>query len=319
MPTVTLLGPQRFTPTLGEAVARAGIAGRLASVTAGWQEREAEDLELHEHLGERTMNLMLYARGEDAFERDPELASGYRERQERLRELQEIYRSRLGYAQTALRELELRNGDPELLAPERESALAAIRALDDHHLARVDEVHAAFVRQYRPAERPAIVRHSRQMERQLEKVEGLAIAGGHVAILINRLRLFDLAMKLKGKAVFAWSAGAMAIAERIVLFHHSPPQGYGNTEVLEHGLGLARGLVLFPHARRRLALDDRRRVALLARRFAPAQCIAMADGAWLALDELGRADLPWAASPDSGGSGMSRLMPDGEVVALEAE
>ena len=78
MPTVTLLGPQRFTPTLGEAVARAGISGRLASVTAGWQEREAEDLELHEHLGERTLNLMLYARSEDAFERDPELAAAYR-------------------------------------------------------------------------------------------------------------------------------------------------------------------------------------------------------------------------------------------------
>jgi hypothetical protein len=316
MPTVTLLGPQRFSPTLGEAVARAGIAGRLASVTAGRQEREAEDLELHEHLGERTMNLMLYARGEDAFARDPELASAYRERQERLRELQEIYRSRLGYAQTALRELELRHGDPELLAPERESALQGIRDLDDHHLARVTEVHAAFVRHYRPATRPAIERHTRQMERQIEKVEGLAIAGGHVAILMNRLRLFDLGTKLAGKAVFAWSAGAMAIAERIVLFHHSPPQGYGNTEVLERGLGLARGLVLFPHSRRRLALDDRRRVALLARRFAPALCVAMADGAWMALDGNGRVDLP--SAPENG-AGMSRLMPDGTVSPLEAE
>lgn len=316
MPTVTLLGPQRFTPTLGEAVARAGISGRLASVTAGWQEREAEDLELHEHLGERTMNLMLYARGEDAFERDPELAAAYRERQERLRELQELYRSRLGYAQTALRELELREGDPELLAPERESALQGIRDLDAHHLQRVDEVHAAFIRHYRPAERPAIERHSRQMARQIEKVDGLAIAGGHVAILMNRLRLFDLGSKLKGKAVFAWSAGAMAIAERVVLFHHSPPQGYGNTEVLEHGLGLARGLVLFPHARRRLALDDRRRVALLARRFAPAVCLAMADGAWMALDADGRVD-PFGPAADA--SGMSRLMPDGAVAPLEAE
>jgi len=319
MPTVTLLGPQRFTPTLGEAVARAGISGRLASVTAGWQEREAEDLELHEHLGERTLNLMLYARSEDAFERDPELARAYRERQERLRDLQELYRTRLGYAQTALRELELRTGDPELLAPERESALEAIRDLDEHHLGRVDEVHATFTRRYLPAERPAIARHSREMVRQIQKVEGLAIAGGHVAILMNRMRLFDLDKKLKGKAVFAWSAGAMAIAERVVLFHHSPPQGYGNTEVLERGFGLARGLVLFPHARRRLALDDRRRVALLARRFAPAICVAMADGAWMALDEHGRADLPWAASPASGGSGMSRLMPDGAILELEGE
>ncbi len=165
------------------------------------------------------------------------------------------------------------------------------------------------------AGRPAIERHSRQMARQIEKVEGLAIAGGHVAILLNRMRLFDLDKKLKGKAVFAWSAGAMAIAERVVLFHHSPPQGYGNTEVLEHGLGLVRGLVLFPHARRRLALDDRRRVALLARRFAPAICVAMADGAWMALDELGRS----AVARRAHGSGMSRLMPDGTVASLEAE
>ncbi len=316
MPTVTLLGPQRFTPTLGEVVARAGVSGRLASVTAGWQEREAEDLELHEHLGERTMNLMLYARSEDVFERDPELAAAYHSRQEHLRELQELYRSRLGYAQTALRELELRAGDPEILAPERESALDAIRALDEHHLARVDEVHAAFVRQQSPARRPAIARHCRQIVRQLEKVEGLAIAGGHVAILINRMRLFELDKKLGGKAVFAWSAGAMAIAERVVLFHHSPPQGYGNTEVLEHGLGLVRGLVLFPHARRRLALDDRRRVALLARRFAPAHCVAMADGAWMALDERGRAEVE---AERFRGAGMSRLMPDGSVIALEEE
>jgi hypothetical protein len=316
MPTVTLLGPQRFTPTLGEAVARAGISGRLASVTAGWQEREAEDLELHEHLGERTMNLMLYARSEDALERDPELAAAYRERQEQLRELQGLYRTRLGYALTALRELALRSGDPELLIPERESALEAVRALDDHHLRRVDAVHAEFQRQYRPAERAAIQRHSRQIERQIEKTEGLAIAGGHVAILINRLRLFEIDRWLAGKAVFAWSAGAMAIAERIVLFHHSPPQGHGNTELLERGLGLARGLVLFPHARRRLALDDPRRVSLLARRFAPAFCLAMADGAWMALDPKGEVAV---SPPGLGGSGMGRLMPDGKVVALEAE
>ena len=120
MPTVTLLGPQRFSPTLGEAVARAGVAGRLDSVTAGWQERAAVDLELHEHLGERTLNLMLYARSEDVLERDAELAAAYRERQERLRELQDLYRSRLGYALTALRELAQRSGNPELLRPEHD-------------------------------------------------------------------------------------------------------------------------------------------------------------------------------------------------------
>lgn len=309
MPPVTLLGPQRFTPTLGEAVARAGVAGRLASVTAGWQEREAEDLELHEHLGERTENLMLYARSEDVLERDAELGHAYRERQERLRELQEIYRGRLGHAQAALRELEDRTGDSALLEPERESALATMRALDEHHLGRLAKMHAEFEERYRPGTRPAVERHVRQIERQLERSEGVAIAGGHVAILLNRLRLFELGKRMAEKAIFAWSAGAMAVSERIVLFHHFPPQGHGNTEVLEIGLGLARGIVPLPHAHRRLALTDRRRLSRLARRFAPAVCMAMSDGGRL-MREGGSAE--WRS-----GGGMSRILPDGRVEALE--
>ena len=47
--------------------------------------------------------------------------------------------------------------------------------------------------------------------------------------------------------------------------------------------------------------------------------VAMADGAWMALDERGRADLPFAALPASGGAGMSRLMPDGAILELEGE
>jgi hypothetical protein len=305
MPSLTLLGPQRFTPTLGEAVRRRGISGRLASVTAGWQEREAEDLELHEHLGERTENLMLYARSEDALERDGELESAYRERQERLRELQQIYRGRLAHAIAALREVEAREGDPEWLRPELDSALAAMRDLDAHHFGRIRSVHAEFEARWKPAERASIRRHVRQIERQLARAEGVAIAGGHVAILLNRLRLFDLGPKIAPKAIFAWSAGAMVLAERVVVFHHFPPQGQGITELLEAGLALAPGLVPLPHAHRRLALDNAKRLSRLSRRFAPAQCVAMGDGGCLELDgATGR----WIAR-----GGMSRIEADGNV------
>lgn len=307
MPRVVLLGPQRFTPTLGEVVDRLGVGGKLASVTAGWQERETEDLDLHEHLGERTVNLRLYARGEELFERDAELASGYRERQELMRALQETYRVRLAHAQAALRELAQRTGNLEALDAARDSALAAIRALDREHLERVASVHAEFERRWRPGERPALARSRRQVAQVLDGVEAIAIAGGHVAVLLNRLRLFGLDRALAGRTVFAWSAGAMAIAERVVLFHHSPPQGYGNTEVLENGLGLAPGIVPFPHAERRLDLGDRRRIGLLARRFAPATCVAMTDGAWLVRDGE-----RWV-----GGPGMRRLLPDGGLTPME--
>lgn len=308
MPTVVLLGPQRFTPTLGEAVAAAGVGGRLASVTAGWQEREAEDLELHEHLGERTANLMLFSRGEDVFERDAELAAAHRERQDRLRELQALYRIRVGHAQAALRELHERGGEASLLDPIKEEARRMVRDIDAAHLASTRAVHAEFDRAFAPAARPALARHAAAVGRILERSEALLIAGGHLAILLDRLRLFGVAGRVAGRTVFAWSAGAMAIAERVVLFHHFPPQGYGNTEVLENGLALARGVVPLPHARRRLALDDRRRVALLARRFAPAACVAMGDGGWMIDDGAG-----WEPGP-----GMSRLAPDGSVGPLEA-
>ena len=305
MPSLTLLGPQRFTPTLGEAVARAGISGRLASVTAGWQEREAEDLELHEHLGERTENLMLYARSEDVLERDAEFERAYRDRQERLRDLQEIYRGRLAHALAALREIEARSDDPAWLQPELDSALAAMRDLDAHHLGRIEAVHAEFEERMRPAARPSVIRHARQIERQLARAEGVAIAGGHVAILLNRLRLFDLGRKIQGKALFAWSAGAMVLAERVVVFHHFPPQGQGITEVLELGLGLARGIVPLPHAHRRLALDEPERLSRVARRFAPALCVAMDDGGCLELDG---ATGDWRSR-----GGMSRILPDGRL------
>ncbi len=305
MPSLTLLGPQRFTPTLGDAVARAGVAGQLASVTAGWQEREAEDLELHEHLGERTQNLMLYARSEDVFERDPELETAYRERQERLREMQAIYRGRLAHALAALREIENRPPDPELLDPEVDSALVALRALDEHHVRRIAAVHDEFDERYAPAKRATVARHARQIDRVLDRTEGVAIAGGHVAILLNRMRLFDFGRKLADRAIFAWSAGAMAISERVVVFHHFPPQGQGITEVLEAGLGLARGIVPLPHAHRRLALDAPRRLSRLSRRFLPAVCIAMDDGGCL---EREAGELEWRSM-----GGMNRILPDGSL------
>ncbi len=308
MPDVTLLGPQRFERTLGAAVRAAGVDGVLASVTAGWQEREAEDLELFEHLGERTLNLMLYARSEDVFERDPDLFRAHRERQERLRALQEVYRLRLAHLKRAARELLAREGDAELLEPERESAIDALRELDAHHLVRIRAVNQRFETAWRPLSRSAVARHVAQIERTLAGAQALAIAGGHVAILLNRLRLFGIDRLLGDRRVFAWSAGAMAVSERVVLFHDSPPQGQGNAEVLEAGLGWAAGVVPLPHARRRLALDNPLRVALFARRFAPALCVALDDGARLRSSDLG-----YQAE-----AGVSRLGADGAVVPMGA-
>ena len=55
---VVLLGAQRFDPTLAAAMSRQYVTGRVALITAGWQERESEDEDLREHLAPReTVNL----------------------------------------------------------------------------------------------------------------------------------------------------------------------------------------------------------------------------------------------------------------------
>ena len=52
------------------------------------------------------------------------------------------------------------------------------------------------------------------------------------------------------------SAGAMALSERIVLFHHHAPQGRRDAELLDAGLGIVRRRILLPHADNDLGADQ---------------------------------------------------------------
>lgn len=278
MRTVTFLGPQRLRPTLVGEVDRRGVDGSIAVVTAGWQEREDEVEELGEHLGRPLVNLRLHRRLDEVFAADRELFAAHRARQDRLRAMQQLYRYRLDFALEPARELLRRQGEAELLEPERQAAIDALCELDRRHLARLREVHQEFDQTHAPFERPALAAHRAELAAILGSAAAVAIAGGHVAVVLNRMRLFGLAELLGELPVFAWSAGAMALAERIVLFHDSPPQGMGNPEVLDVGLGLAPGVVVLPHARRRLRLADPARVEILARRFSPALCVPFDDG-----------------------------------------
>ncbi len=266
---IILLGPQRLAPIVGEVAREHGIHGRTAVVTAGWQERESEDEELFAALGLPGVNLQLYHRWEEVARTDPTLFAAHRERQDQLRALEELYDKRLAHVMAAARELLEAEEPVELLQAERASAMEAVRALDDHHLRRVADIHAAFEDRVRPFAHPALQRHRAEVAEVIAGADVLVIAGGHIGVLLNRLRLFGVADQLEGKHVIAWSAGAMACCERIALFHDSPPQGAGNAEVFEHGLGLVPGVVALPHASRRLRLGEPVRVSLMAQRLAP--------------------------------------------------
>lgn len=280
MSPIALLGPQRFKPSVDEALDRLGIPQggpqrRLAVVTAGWQERESEIDELRDHVRCDTVNLELHRRGAALDRDDPELATALRDRQEELRQVQRLYRSQLARALDSARELF--GGEGVWVEDHRRSAIRVIKQLDRHHLARVRAVHERFEQDWSPTTRPSIARHRAELAAIVESCGALLIAGGHVVALLNRLRLFGVADLVGERPIVAWSAGAMALSDRVVLFHDSPPQGPGDAEVLDAGLGRARGLVLLPHAKKRLRLEDASRVGLMARRFSPAACVPLDD------------------------------------------
>jgi hypothetical protein len=281
MHDVLLLGPQFRAPNLRDSLGLAGLHGPLVTVTAGWQEREGELGALEEHLGERPRDLRLYERTEAVFARDPELQAAYRERQNELRRMQDLYRIRLDHAKAAARELMRSEDDSPSARRARRAAIAALRRLDAEHLRDIRVLHYRFEQRWSAEQRPVLASQRAELEHLVASAALVCIAGGHVAVLINRLRLFGLGRALRAKPLAAWSAGAMVLAERVVLFHDHPPQGAGNAEVFEAGLALVRGAVLLPHAATRLATSDPQRVALLARRLAPADCYTLDDGSRL--------------------------------------
>ena len=281
---IILLGPQRFKPTLAAALEEHGVTGRVATITAGWQERERDEAELGVTLGDRTVNLRLHARGEKVFHADPELKEAHRRKQERLQVLQELYRLRLEGELEAARVVAKRVPDAATLNEEWAMMVDMLRSLDHWHLDRVRATHADYEARLRPAERAAVRTFRRDIAVAIEDTSAVVIAGGHVAVLLNRLKLFDLASLIEDRPIFAWSAGAMALAERVILFHDSPPQGAGISQVLDEGLGLAPGLVPLPSPRQRLRLQDHESVSVMARRYAPAACIALDNGTVIVRD-----------------------------------
>ncbi|MFL6134701.1 MAG: hypothetical protein ACJ72A_17985, partial [Nocardioidaceae bacterium] len=98
--TITLLGPQR-RPSIQPVVRDLDPHAPVATVTAGWLEREPEDTELQALLGGRALNLGLHGRWLDVHERDREYAHAEREHDSALSELRGMYLTQLDHALVA--------------------------------------------------------------------------------------------------------------------------------------------------------------------------------------------------------------------------
>lgn len=284
MATVVLLGPQGPTPDAGGVLAELG-ARRVALVRAGYQEREGDDSDLVATLGVPAINLRLHARSNEVFRADPEFTSAYQARQQRLRHMQAFYRVRLDKIEDAAKTISVRHVPQELLDQEEKVSVDQFRHIDLEHLERCASVRAQFDRRWSYDSRPAIQQHRAELRAEIAGCDALVIAGGHVASLLNRLAMFDVLGLAEGKPVVAWSAGAMVLADRIVLFHDYPPYGSDIAQVLDAGFKRAPGLVVLPDPRRRINLSAHGGIQRFARRMAPATCVALDAGARVHIED----------------------------------
>ena len=270
-----LLGPQPEYASLKLALGRLKLGGPVALNTSGWETEENEDSRFKEAVSGESINLQLFTRTEKLFAGDAELIQTLQARQDELRHLRRAYNDRLDHQLKAARQIIRRKENLINLDAERESAIEMIRQLDRQYLIRTSQIIDRYEEQMQIANRPLVQKHREEIAQILDQVSAIVISGGHVAIILNRLKLFGILEMRPELPVIAWSGGTMALADQVVFFHDSPPQGAGNPEVLRAGLGLFHDLLPLPHGRSRLNLQDAARVELFARRFDRYRCIIL--------------------------------------------
>lgn len=282
-----LLGPQRPKPNAPAALAEiAPGSGPVVVLAAGWRQDETDDEALRRYLGPDVAVLPIYTWFDVVMRELPSLRAEYRARQDALGDLRRLHRNRMHPALAVVHDFLAGQRTP-LEDEHLQLALEDVRRIDRQLLEFAAKIHARHAAASEPWTQSPVVERLRQ--RATDAIEGaraVVLTGGHVAVLLNRLQFFGVDQVLrslhsKGKPIIAWSAGSMVLADRIVLYYDDPPDGPAFPELLDYGFGLVQNVVLLPHAKTRLRLDDPVRVGALAMRFGPSPCIGLENGAWL--------------------------------------
>ena len=219
-----LLGPQRFLTTAGTVVHSVAPDGPVATVTAGWQDREAADDELDEVMGGRSRNLHLYGRLSDVLTTDDHFATEALRHRDAMDELAGIYSLRLQRALDSAYVVARRPARDDIAESAFADAVRGVQDIDAWYLRAVDELYGELETAAPPESSEEIARHRHEVAELLRDATVLAVAGGHVGILLRCLRLFAVVPSPEVPVV-AWSAGAMALTERVVLYNDLGPQG----------------------------------------------------------------------------------------------
>jgi len=278
-----VLGPQRPEVYFGSAMRDHGLdTGPVAVISAGWQEAEGDIDILRPQTSHPMIDSGIDSLSSQLLAAEPAMHRAYRERQERLTELQALYRQRLRQHSIAVRRTLQAEGNPAVIAPERRHAVSQLRALDRHHQRQIDKAHLRFDSEFNVGTNPRLAEFTHAIHEMFARVDTVIITGGNLLVLLNRLRLFGLGEVLHRKHIVAWSAGAMLLGDRIVLFHERMPQGLRDAEIIDRGFGFLPKVIVMPDAKNRLRTGQELRMSALSRRFAPSACCLL-DNKSLAL------------------------------------
>lgn len=275
--TTVLLGPQRFRQTAGTVADSLAPDGPVATITAGWRDREKNDAELGEVMGGRARNLHLFTRLGHVVRHDPTFAAAASTYNRSVDEANKLYKVRLSHAMDAVYATMRRTARQDLIDSALRAGVQSVQDIDSWYAWLTKELEDELRADGRVDSSDIIATHRGEIAEILSGSALLAIAGGHVSFLMRCLQLFEV-FPSPDLPVVGWSAGAMVLTDHIVLYHDKGPAGVQPAEVWDRGLGRVPRVVALPHARRRLALDDQDRNIVLAHRFAPARVLLLDDG-----------------------------------------
>jgi hypothetical protein len=283
MATTILLGPQRFATTVTPALRSLEVEGPVAVVNAGWEERESDDAELDGLLDGRARNLRLHHRMMDVIEADERFRAAAIDFRDRHDELRAFYGIRLQAGMDAVHAVARRTSRHGTRAAALDDAVASLRAVDAWYSARLKDLYRDLDAAAPAEQSGPLVWHRGEIREALADCAAVVLPGGHVGSLLRALRMFAIDIP-DDVPVVAWSAGAMALTDRVVLFHDFTPHGVSAPELYDRGLARLRGVVALPHARRRLRLDDEVDLSALAGRFPDHALVLLDDGTRLRLE-----------------------------------
>ncbi len=310
-----LLGPQRFTLRATNALRSLDTTGPVAVINSGWEEREDEIDELDAALDGRMRGLRLYHRLNDVLSKDENFASAASRFRDRHDELTGLYRIRLQHAMEGVYAVQHQVPSHPSRAHQSAAyralhdAIAGVRAIDEWYLAELSRLRDELEVDGGVNTSEVIAWHRSELRALQNDCVAWVLPGGNIRTLMTTLWLFSVTIPAE-KPVVAWSAGAMALTERIALFHDFGPEGAQEAELFDTGLGRVRGMVVFPHARRRLRMDDLDRLGALATRLEPAECVLLDDGVLLDIGPDG--ELP-PSTRSFGGDGLVRTVAEEEA------